>query len=282
MMTTAASPPSAATLRLAGDGRLMLGAGYALLLQVAHPVVSAGVAEHSNFLQDPWGRLVRTLDYVNVTIFGGPEAAATMGRRTREMHQRIKGVLPTGEPYHSLEPEPFAWVHATLVHSIFRVQATFGERPGRAACAAFYADWRRLGRHIGVRDRDLPERYADFGAYVERMERDVLRDTESVHTVLAALTAPARPDVPYLGDASWRALRWPAARAARLATAGLLGPGMRERLGLPWSAAQQAQFAALAAAHRLAGPVLPRGVKQFGPSYLRWRGDTLRRQGIPV
>jgi uncharacterized protein (DUF2236 family) len=68
-------PPGSITWRKAGDVRLMGSAGYALLLQVAHPTVGAGVAQFSHFQSDPWGRLSRTLDYVNGTIYGGPESA---------------------------------------------------------------------------------------------------------------------------------------------------------------------------------------------------------------
>lgn len=274
--------PSPTTLRIAADARLMAGAGYALLLQVAHPVVSAGVAEHSNFQEDPYGRLVRTLDYVNVSVFGSDEAAAEMGRRTREMHKRIKGVMPDGTRYHSLEPEPFAWVHATLVHSILGVAARFGARPSRRECEIVYADWREIGAHIGVRERDLPERYGDFLEYVGHMERTALQKTESTRTVLATLTQPKAPPVRYMTEGVWKGLRWPAARAARLSTVGLLGPVVRERLDLPWSRSQQAQFEALAALHRAAGPVMPRPAREFGPTYLRYRRQALMRQGFAV
>ena len=37
----------------------MLGGGRALLMQVAHPLVAAGVAEHSGYREDPWKRLER-------------------------------------------------------------------------------------------------------------------------------------------------------------------------------------------------------------------------------
>ncbi len=274
--------PSPTTLRIAGDGRLMAGAGYALLLQVAHPVISAGVAEHSNFQEDPYGRLVRTLDYVNVSVFGGDEAAAEMGRRTREMHKRIKGVMPDGSRYHSLEPGPFAWVHATLVHSILEVAEKFGDRPTLAERETVYQDWRDVGSHIGVRDRDLPETFAEFRDYVAEMERTALEDTESARTVLKTLMQPKAPPVRYLTDGVWKAARWPAARAARLSTLGLLGPVVRDRLHLPWSRTQQAQFDALAAMHRAAGPVMPRSARQFGPTYLRYRRTALARQGFAV
>jgi uncharacterized protein (DUF2236 family) len=274
--------PGSVTWRIAGDGRLLAGAGYALLLQVAHPVVGAGVAQHSDYRSDPWGRLWRTLDYVNLSVFGGPEAAGEIGRRTRAMHKRIKGVRPDGERYHALEPEAFAWVHATLAHSILRSHELFGVRPTAWEQERFYADWRRIGRLIGVRERDLPAGLAEFNRYFDRMVDEVLVDNETVHGVLETLVAPAKPDVPMLSDAAWRVLRLPAARAGRLITSGMLGPKLRARFGLPWTGADHAQFTVLSAASRASGPVLPRRMKAFGPTYLALRKDAIRATGIPL
>src|SRR5437764_2499574 len=123
--------PGSVTWRYASDARAMLGAGAALLLQVSHPTVAAGVREHSEFERDPWGRLLRTLDFVNLLIYGGPEAAARTGRALREMHRRIKGVDPDGKRYHALEPEAYAWVHATLAEVIVRAHRLFGRRLSR-------------------------------------------------------------------------------------------------------------------------------------------------------
>jgi uncharacterized protein (DUF2236 family) len=270
------------TERLAGDARVMNGAGYALLLQVAHPVVGAGVAEHSNFQEDPWGRLIRTLDYVNVTVFGGAEAAAAMGSRTRAMHKQIKGLLPNGERYHSLEPGPFAWVHATLAESILRSHELFVRPPSQHEREVFYADWRSLGRFIGVRERDLPPTYDGFVEYVAQMEAEVLEDTASARTVLASLAQPVRPDVPLLSDGLWKLARWPATHSARLSTVGMMRPVVRERLGLRWSRAQALEFGAFAAAQRAAGPLLPRPLKSFGYTYLDWRREALARQGLAI
>ena len=274
--------PSPTTIRIVGDARLMNGAGYALLLQVAHPVVSAGVAEHSNFQEDPYGRLIRTLDYVNVSVFGGDAAAAEMGRRTREMHKRIKGVMPDGTRYHSLEPEPFAWVHATLVHSILKCARRFGSRPTPWERDVLYQDWRAIGEHIGVRPRDLPETYDEFADYVRTMESETLRSTESVQTVLRTMVAPKAPPIGHLGEGTWKVARWPASRALKLITIGLLGPTVRSRLGLSWSQADRLQFEAIAAGQRAASPLLPRTAREFGPTYLRYRRPALEKQGLAV
>ena len=101
-----------------GNARLFFGAGYALMLQVAHPTVGSGVRDHSTFEQDPWGRLLRTMDYLYLFVYGGRDAAA-MGRRLRHLHKQIKGTNADGSRYHALEPEAYAWVHATLMESGF-------------------------------------------------------------------------------------------------------------------------------------------------------------------
>src|SRR5947199_718087 len=110
--------PDSLLWRRAGDARVMVTAGYALVLQVAHPTVAAGVREHSNYAVDPWGRLFRTLDYVHVMVYGGPRAAAETGRRLREMHRRIRGLAPDGRRYPAPEPEALAGVHAAPLEAI--------------------------------------------------------------------------------------------------------------------------------------------------------------------
>ncbi len=75
----------------ASDLRLYVGMVYPLLLQVAHPTVSAGVLDYSDFERRPWGRLMGTLDYASLLVYGGRDAVA-VGRRLRSMHGRFKGV----------------------------------------------------------------------------------------------------------------------------------------------------------------------------------------------
>lgn len=262
---------------MASDIRLMAGAGYALMLQVSHPVVGAGVSEHSNFRADPWGRLLRTLDFTTSVVYGGPDLAWETGRRVREMHKQIKGELPNGEPYHSLEPEPYAWVHATLADSIVRSHMRFVGSVDPCELETFWAEWRRVGRLLGVRDRDLPGRWAGFPEYFDHMVRERLEPTGSVTDVLEALAKPPPPAVKGMSDGLWQALRIPAARNARLGTVGLMPPALRQKLGLEWTDAQQLELRAVGAASRGSGALLPASLKSFGPSYLRWRADAIAR-----
>lgn len=262
---------------MVSDVRLMAGAGYALMLQVSHPVVGAGVSEHSNFRADPWGRLLRTLDFTTSVVYGGPQLAWDTGRRVRQMHTRIKGTLPNGKPYHSLEPEAYAWVHATLADSIVRSHMRFVGPVRHGELETFWAEWRRVGRLLGVRDRDLPERWTDFRPYFDEMIRERLEPTDSVRDVLESLAKPPPPAVPGMSEPLWRALRAPAARGAKLGTVGLMPGELRRKLGLEWTDAQQLELRAVGAASRRSGAVLPGSLRNFGPSYLRWRADAIAR-----
>jgi uncharacterized protein (DUF2236 family) len=270
-----APKPGSPVWEYAGDSRLLAAAGYALLLQVTHPTVGAGVSEHSNFKADPWGRLTRTLDYTYSSVYGGAELAAAVGRRVWEMHRDIGGQLPDGRPYHALEPEAYAWVHATLAEAIVTGHRRFGRPMGDAEADRFYRQFRGLGRLVGVRTAELPETWADFRPYFDRMVEERLARTNAALDVLAALREPARPPIPYLLDGAWRLIRLPGAQLVSLATVGLLPPALRERLGCRWTAANDLELRLLAAASRSAGPLLPGWLRNTGPGYVRRRGPAL-------
>jgi len=244
---------------------------------VTHPTVGAGVSQHSNFKRDPWGRLLRTLDYTTAVTYGGPGLAWEVGRRVREMHGRITGVRPDGERYHALDPEPYAWVHATLAEAIVRAHRLFcSPRLSPVELEEFWREWRRMGRLVGVRYEDLPESWPELLAYFDEMVRTRLEDTEAAQDVIASLRDPTSP-LPWLRGPIWRALRWPPAAAAELATMGLLPPLLRERLGIAWSPKKEIRLRALARVSRASRPLMPPPARRFGPSYLRWRGAAIPR-----
>ena len=99
-----------------------LGGGAAVLLQVAHPLVAAGVAEHSNYQRHLWTRLMRTLRALYLITYGTREEADAVGKTVRAVHARVRGEtavelgrFPAGTPYSASDPELMLWVHATLV-----------------------------------------------------------------------------------------------------------------------------------------------------------------------
>ena len=212
------------------------------------------MSQHSNFKEDPWGRLLRTLDYTSSVIYGGPHLAWEVGGRVREMHKRIKGVRPDGERYHALEP---------------------------AQAQEFWEEWRRMGRLIGVRNDDLPETWPELLAYFDEMVETELEDTEAAQDVLVSLLRPAAPPVPGLDrDWVWRVVSWPSTKAGSLATLGMLPPTLRDRLGVEWGPAKERRFRRMAAITRRARPLMPPPTRNFGPHYLRWRREAIARGDV--
>jgi uncharacterized protein (DUF2236 family) len=267
--------PATITWCRAGDVRVLTAAGYALVLQVAHPTVGAGVSEHSNFRADPWGRLMRTLDYACTMVYAGPDAAGEMGRAIRAMHRRIRGTLPGGGAYSALEPEAYAWVHATLAEGIVRAHERFGRPFTAEQCEQLWAEWRSLGRLLGIRPGDLPPDWRAFADYVGEMIDGRLQRTAAVTEVLDELARPAPPELTRPFAAVWPLARVPLAHVVGLTTAGLLPPALRRRLGVRFGRRDAAELAALGAALRTATPLMPASLLNTGPGYLRWRSEAL-------
>ena len=103
--------------RVSAESVLLLGGGRALLLEIAHPLVAAGVAEHSQFREDPLGRLQRTLDAMSTLAFRECAVALEAARRVERAHLRVRGRLargagrfPAGAPYDGRDPELMRWV----------------------------------------------------------------------------------------------------------------------------------------------------------------------------
>jgi uncharacterized protein (DUF2236 family) len=261
--------PDSLAWRSLGDPRYFFGAGYALMLQVAHPTVGSGVRDHSTFEEDPWGRLMRTTDYLFLLVYGG-KAAGPMGRQLRELHKSIKGVNPDGTRYHALEPEAYAWVHATLMEASFAAGERFVGGMTAADRERLYAEYMPLGRLVGVRPGDLPETLAEFRDYVDTMIAERLVRHETVDLLLSLLGNPAPPGVPVI-DQLWPLLRIAPSRALSTATLGLLPPLLRERFGVRWTDGQQAELRALGAASRALTPMMPARLRNVGPEYLRRR-----------
>lgn len=259
--------PDSMAWQRTSDVRLYLVMVYALLLQVAHPTVGAGVRDFSEFERNPWGRLMRTIDYVTVLVYGR-EHAVEAGRRVRELHRRFRGTRPDGRRYSALEPRAYAWVHATLIQTYVVGHAQFGTPLNDEERERFYTEYRRLGRLIGVRPRDLPETWNAFSDYFEQMTADELVRTEAVERVLRAIRRVPPPPIP-LPALAWNAIRIPIADALWLGGIGPMAPELRARLEIPWGWRDEMRFRALGGISRGLGPILPERMKVTGPAQLR-------------
>ncbi len=265
--------PDSVAWQITSDARLNLVVLYPLLLQVAHPTVEAGVTDYSDFERQPLERLLRTADYLNLLVYGGREAV-TAGRRLRAIHHAFRGVRKDGERYSALEPEAYAWVHATLIASFVDGHAHFGRPMPREQVERFYREYRGLGRLIGVRERDLPKDWAGFHAYFDRVVESELERNEATDRVLRAVRNATPPPMPLPGVV-WRAARMPAAQMIWVGGAGLLTPALRKRLGIRWTPLDELAFRGLGTLTRACGPVLPDSWRITGPAHLRRRRDAI-------
>jgi uncharacterized protein (DUF2236 family) len=260
--------PASVTWRYASDVRLYLVMLYPLLLQVAHPTVSAGVRDFSDFERRPWNRLLRTLDYVSLLIYGGEQAVAA-GRRLRELHKAFRGLRADGRRYYALEPAAYAWVHATLLDSYIAGHRHFGHALRPDQVDRFYREYRSLGELIGVRAQELPETREQFGPYFEHVSSTVLERTSSLERVLGSVRRSPPPV--RLPPVLWNAARIPARRALWLGGVGMLGPELRDRLRIPWSDRDEGAFQTLGRFSRSLTPLLPAPLRIMGPNQLRMR-----------
>ena len=272
--------PGPITWERSADARVFAAAGTALLLQVAHPTVGAGVSDFSTFREDPWGRLFRTLDFTTVLVFGGPERAAEMGARIRGFHKVIKGKKADGTPYHALEPEAYAWVHATLGEGIMAAHARFGRPFTLAEAKEFWGEWRALGRFLGIRWRDLPEDYADYRGWVDEIVNERLERTAAVAEVHDALTSTPPPPSPKINERFWGVATKPMLRFAGLSTSGLMPKPLRERLDLELTRSQELELRALGRLARAMTPVMPKFLLNTAPGYMKMRRKQIERGDV--
>src|SRR5207248_1408858 len=143
---------------------LLLGGGRALLMQLAHPGVAAGVAEHSDFRERPLRRLLRTLELTLALTFGTRERAMAAARQINGVHRRVRG-----ETYSATDPDLLLWVHATLVDSALATYHAFVGPLGRSEREAYYKESTLVGGLLGIPAAAFPASLRAFEDYVASM-----------------------------------------------------------------------------------------------------------------
>ena len=144
--------------RVHADASMFVGGLRALLLQSLHPLAMAGVAQHSDYRGDPWGRLQRTSTFLAVTTFGTATDAQRAVDRVRGIHQRIHGIAPDGRPYRASDPHLLEWVHIAEVDSFLLAHQLYGANPlDQRGRDGYVGDTARVARALGVPDPPLSE-----------------------------------------------------------------------------------------------------------------------------
>jgi uncharacterized protein (DUF2236 family) len=156
--------------RVHRERALALAGPRALLMQAAHPLAVSGLLAHSTAVDDPYERLARTADVMGTIGFGERADADRVTRTVRAMHRRVSGKLhepvgryPVGTGYRADDPELLMWVLFTLVDSGLVVYRTYVGSLSREEEAAYWEDYRVVGRLFGLRVRDMPRTLADLG-----------------------------------------------------------------------------------------------------------------------
>jgi len=229
--------PASEAWRLNREAMLLLGAGpRALLLQLAHPLVAAGVADHSDFR--------------------ATTEARTEIRRLNELHRAIEG-----RGYRARDPELSLWVHATLVDTTIVAHDAWVEPLDRDRRARYYEETLPIGRAFGVPASLLPADLDAFEAYVGRMlapggavrVSGVAR--ELADAVLHPPLGPVAPALAGMPPTLYAWTLWPAI--------GLLPERVRGEYGLRWGPFERAIAAWLVAGWRAWRPILPASFRQM-------------------
>ena len=145
--------------RVHADASMFVGGLRALLLQSLHPLAMAGVAEHSNYRDDPWGRLQRTSTFLAETTFGSAIDAQRAVDRVRGIHRRVHGIAADGRSYTATDPHLLEWVHVAEADSFLRAYQLYGAAPlDQAGRDAYVADMAEIASRLGVPDPPRTER----------------------------------------------------------------------------------------------------------------------------
>ena len=200
-----------------GDASMFVGGLRALLLQSLHPLAMAGVAGHSGYRGDPWGRLSRTSYFLAVTTFGTAVDAQAMIDHIRSIHERVTGLAPDGRPYAASDPHLLRWVHLAEVDSFLETHQRYGARPlDEAGCDGYVADTARVASALGVIDppTSVAELKAGLAVYrPELMGTTEARDAARFILLQPPLPLTVRPPYAVLAAAAVGSLprwaRWP-------------------------------------------------------------------------
>jgi uncharacterized protein (DUF2236 family) len=235
------------TRRVNRENVLFLGGGRALLMQLAHPKVAAGVDEHSDFRTHPLRRLRRTILMTMAIVFGDRETALAAARGVNQVHARVKG-----HDYRALDPDLLLWVHATLMDTALVTYETFVKPLAPRDREDFYQEFKLLGELLGIPSDKFPATLRDFDAYLAGMLESGLRVDERALALAKLVMRPPTRLVP-----------GPAMIPMDIITTGLLPPSLRGEYRLAWGSRQQR-------AYRLAVRTLPRLVALTPPVLRVW------------
>jgi uncharacterized protein (DUF2236 family) len=247
--------PDSVIRRVYSDSVCLLGAGTALLLQLAHPSIAAGVHDHSDYESRPLDRLFGTLLATNTVVFGPRQEVEELRATMLKVHSRV-----TGPGYRALDPELLCWVNATLLGTAVRLYQRLVRPLTSDELDELARDSRQVAEVFGCPIDVQPSSWPEFDAYWREVVA-ALTVTPTARAVAGSLLAgrglPARP--------AWG----PPLGVARAVTAATLPPRLRREYGLPWRRRDRALAKTVLGSAGTVLPRLPDRWRQLGPELLR-------------
>lgn len=258
----AAAPlgPGSLTWRCFGDSRVVLLALRAGVLQAMHPVIAAALAEHSDVLENPLWRLVRSAGPILGVVYDSDPVAT--GRWVRDRHVPIRGRDTAVGRYRALDPGAFFWAHATFFEGQIATQELFGVPLSPRDRRRLYAESITWYGRYGVSMRPVPAHYEAFERYWERMLAGVLAATPIAHAAVRSDFEFGTPH-PALDGPARALLRRPLGLTSAWLVRSTLPPRALEILGVSPTGVDRLALAGLQGLIRTAWPVLPSPLKRL-------------------
>ena len=254
--------PDALTRRITGERAMLLGGPRALVLQLAHPLVAAGVGDHSSFAADPLSRLRRTLEGTLSIVFGTREQADAAAKKINGVHTFVHGTLredagrfAAGTTYDATDPALLLWVHATLVDTSLLVYQRYVARLTRDELEQTYEESKIAARLLGVSDAIIPPDLNAFRAYVDNV---IASDLSAAPFQRALVADVLHPNIRFVPKPAF----WPAVAL----TVDLLPPRVRELFGLLQTRSGRLVANWSRAVVRGMLPVAPRRIRNMSPT----------------
>ena len=244
-MTHPVLPEGSVARRLDRELFLLLGGTAALLMQVAHPLVAAGVEQHSDFRRDPLGRLRRTLNTTLAVVFAEPDDARAALRRIDRRHGPVRGTAADGRAYDARDPALLLWVQATLILTSLRLYEAVLGRLEPADREAYWQETRPIAAALGIPEALQPVTIADLERYERVMLATGVQPDATSISVARDVLRPLRwiPDPVY----------WPTDALA----SALVPACLRTPFGLRYRLSERLFFAVVVATARIMRAVLP-------------------------
>ena len=257
--------PGSLTWKYHGDRRGLLFLWRTGTLQNMHPAVNSALQQKSNFFDNPWDRLFRSIPPIVGVVYDAD--GETTGAQVRDFHKPIKGDDDGhGRRFSALNPDTFWWTHVTFIETLIALNEYFGTPLTEVEKDQLVKEGVTWWRRYGLSDRPVIDNWADFEAYFEHMLAHELEHNATTRWAVTAdkQTMPPPPGIPKL---AWKLVEWPTSKFNVWLGNGLMPPKARETLGLKWRIHDEVALRVMGQVVRRTWPLLPAKIRYNPRAY---------------